>query len=81
MSNAIESYAVLHNNPFILAPLFREFYSALPQSPKNLLLSYLVLPLVLQPASREFLFRANARRFAQNNEEKARAVVRSSRAR
>lgn len=59
MSNAIESYAVIHNNPFILVPLFQLFYAALPRKPRNILLSYLVLPLVLYPPSRSFL--ANAR--------------------
>lgn len=55
MSNAIGSYAVIHNNPFILAPLFELFYASLPKKPKNILLSYLVLPLVLYPPSRSFL--------------------------
>lgn len=55
MSNAIGSYAVIHNNPFILAPLFEFFYASLPKKPKNILLSYLVLPLVLYPPSRSFL--------------------------
>jgi hypothetical protein len=59
MNNAIDSYSVIHNNPFTLAPLFREFYSSLPPAPKNLLLSYLVLPLVLYPESRKFLTNAN----------------------
>jgi hypothetical protein len=61
MSNAIESYAIIHNNPFILTPLFEVFYDSVPRKPKNILLSYLVLPLVLYPASRKFLANANAR--------------------
>lgn len=61
MNNAIESYTVIYNNPFILAPLFSAFYSSLPPKPKSILLSYLVLPLVLYPSSREFLTNANAR--------------------
>lgn len=60
MSNAIDSYAVIHNNPFILAPLFELFYASLPKKPKNILLSYLVLPLVLYPPSRSFLAGAKA---------------------
>jgi hypothetical protein len=59
MNNAIDSYSVIHNNPFTLAPLFREFYSTVARAPKNLLLSYLVLPLVLYPESRRFLTNAN----------------------
>lgn len=60
MSNAIDSYTVIHNNPFILAPLFELFYASLPKKPKNILLSYLVLPLVLYPPSRLFLAGAKA---------------------
>lgn len=60
MSNAIVSYAAIHNNPFILAPLLELFYGSLPKKPKNILLSYLVLPLVLYPPSRSFLARAKA---------------------
>jgi len=60
MRNAIESYAVIHNNPFILAPLLELFYAVLPRKPKNVLLSYLVLPLVLYPPSRSFLTNAIA---------------------
>lgn len=55
MSNAIGSYVIIHNNPFILASLFELFYASLPKKPKNILLSYLVLPLVLYPPSRSFL--------------------------
>lgn len=61
MSNAIQSFGVIHNNPFILAPLFPAFYGSLPAKPKSLLLSYLVLPLVLYPISRKFLVNANSR--------------------
>jgi len=60
MSNAIGSYTVIHNNPFILAPLFELFYASLPKKPRNILLSYLVLPLVLYPSSRSFLSGAKA---------------------
>lgn len=60
MNNAIRSYTVIHNNPFILAPLLELFYEPLPKKPKNILLSYLVLPLVLYPPSRSFLAGARA---------------------
>lgn len=60
MSNAIRSFTVIHNNPFILAPLLELFYAALPKRPKNILLSYLVLPLVLFPPSQSFLAGARA---------------------
>ena len=55
LSNAIQSLGVLHNNPFIFAPLFSQFYKSLGEKPKSFLLSYLVLPLVLYPKSRAFL--------------------------
>src|SRR5687768_12968161 len=58
MNNPIDSYAIIHNNPFTLAPLFGEFYSSVTPVPKNFLLSYLVLPLVLYPTSRKFLTNA-----------------------
>lgn len=61
MGNAISSYETIHNNPFILAPLFPAFYSSYSSRENDLLLSYLVLPLVLYPKSRGFLSRANIR--------------------
>lgn len=61
MSNAIESYATIYNNPFILAPLFHVFYDSLIPRPRNILFSYLLLPLVLYPESRNFLIYANSR--------------------
>ena len=61
MSNAIQSFKVIHHNPFTLTPLFLAFYSSLPVKPKSLLLSYLVLPMVLNPHSRKFLVGATSR--------------------
>ena len=58
MSNAIQNFGVLHNNPFIFGPLFQPFFESLGEKPKGFLLSYLVLPLVLYPESRTFLVRA-----------------------
>lgn len=60
MSNAIQSLVVLHNNPFIFAPLFSPFYKSLGEKPKSVLLSYLVLPFVLYPKSRTFLVKAKS---------------------
>jgi len=60
MSNAIQSLRILHNNPFIFAPLFSPFYKSLGEKPKSFLLSYLVLPLVLYPKSHTFLVRAKS---------------------
>lgn len=58
MSNAIQSFGVLHNNPFIFSPLFPPFYESLGEKPKSILLSYLILPLVLFPESQKFLMNA-----------------------
>lgn len=61
MSSAIQSFEVIHHNPFTLSPLFPAFYRSLPVKPKSLLLSYLVLPMVLYPHSRRFLVGATSR--------------------
>ena len=61
MSNAIASYDVIHNNPFIFAPLFVEFFKSAPSTSNSILLSYLVLPLVLPRESRAFLANATSK--------------------
>ncbi|MWP49655.1 MULTISPECIES: three component ABC system middle component [unclassified Gilliamella] len=53
-------YITLTRSPIILAPVVGAFYKALPNSPKNILLSYLVLPLVLYPPSQKFLSKARS---------------------
>ena len=50
--DSIKHISIIYNNPFIFYPLFVEFYSNIPQKDKNILLSYLVLPLVLYHPSR-----------------------------
>jgi hypothetical protein len=55
MSNAVKNFSVIYNNPFIFGPLFPSFYSSIGEKSKSILLSYLVLPLVLNPASLKFL--------------------------
>jgi hypothetical protein len=55
----LESFSTLHFSPYVVAPLIEVLYQDLPPSPKNLLLSYLIYPLVLNPSSREFLRHAN----------------------
>jgi hypothetical protein len=60
MSSAIESYAVLHYSPFVLAPLFEAFYEKAAVQPKNVLLAYLIFPLTLYPPSRTFLKNARS---------------------
>lgn len=61
MSNAIQGFGTLYNNPFIFGPIFHSFYSSLKKKEKSILLSYLTLPLVLYPESHKFLVNANAR--------------------
>ena len=60
MSNAIQSFAALYNNPFIFGPLFPPFYKSFGEKPRSILLSYLILPIVLYPESRTFLVHAKS---------------------
>ena len=51
MSRYIDNIYTIQNNPFILTPLIIEFFTKSASKPKNLLLAYLVLPLVLYETS------------------------------
>jgi hypothetical protein len=53
MSKYVDSIYKINNNIFVLTPLFVVFYENLKPTPKNLLLSYLVLPLILYKTSQE----------------------------
>ena len=53
MSKYADSVYKINNNIFVFTPLFVAFYQNLKPNPKNLLLSYLVLPLVLHKTSQE----------------------------
>jgi hypothetical protein len=55
MSKAIQHLGTLYNNPFIFGSVLHTFYNALPEKEKNILLSYLVLPLTLYPTSQKYL--------------------------
>ncbi|KTF16023.1 hypothetical protein ATS75_06365 [Pseudoalteromonas sp. H105] len=57
MANAIRQLGVLHHNPYLLAPLYQEFYSHLEQQPKNFLLSYLLLPMLFHQETSDKLQR------------------------
>jgi hypothetical protein len=59
MSKYVDSVYKINNNIFVLAPIFIAFYQSLKPSPKNLLLSYLVLPLVLYKTSQEKIKNSN----------------------
>lgn len=55
MNKFIDSVYKIHNNPFVLTPLVVAFYEQLEKKPKNILLAYLVLPLVLNERSKQTL--------------------------
>ena len=55
MSKFVDSIYQIHNNPFVLAPLFVEFFRHIQPKSKNILLAYLVLPLVLHEDSKQSL--------------------------
>lgn len=59
MSKYVDSIYKINNNIFIFAPIFVVFYQKLKPNPKNLLLSYLVLPLVLYKTSQEKIKKLN----------------------
>lgn len=59
MASSLKNLTLIHNNPFILAPVLVAFFEAYGARERNLLLSYLVLPLVLNPVSGKVL--SNAR--------------------
>lgn len=59
ITNQIECYATIFNNPFLLAPLLPTFFAALGVKDRGALLAYLVLPLVLPKSSRTALANSN----------------------
>ncbi len=66
------NYEILYYSPFILAPILESFYETADDQPRNVLLSYLVLPLTLSPSSQNFLKNSNItsslRTFTKNRE-------------
>lgn len=59
MSKYVDSIYKINNNIFVLAPLFVSFYQNLKPTSKNLLLSYLVLPLILYKTSQKKIKNSN----------------------
>lgn len=59
-ANAIQHYGTLARSPLLLAPVIESFFQGLKPFEKNILLGYLVLPIVLYPPSRDFLENATA---------------------
>ena len=55
MSKAIQYLGTLYNNPFIFGHVLHTFYKALSEKNNGVLLSYLILPLTLYPASHKYL--------------------------
>ena len=59
MNTAADHLYTLHRNAFALAPVIQSFYLNRGPIEKDVLLSYLVLPLVSFPAMQEYLHTAN----------------------
>jgi len=58
MSKVVENTYLIHNNPFIFTPLFVEFYKNYKGQNNDILLSYLILPLILHEETRITLQKA-----------------------
>ena len=61
MPNAISHLESIYNNPFVFSSIIYHFFSNIALKDKNILLSYLVLPLVLYPETQKFLKNSNIR--------------------
>lgn len=55
---AIDHLYVLHNNPFIFSRVLLDFFEELGEKEHSALLTYLVLPIVLDKDNRDVLMRA-----------------------
>lgn len=63
MSKTIENIYTLYNNPFLLTPIIVKFYESYKgKQSKDLLLAYLVLPIVLYEESSKVLSTKNKNR-------------------
>lgn len=58
MTKYIDSLQIIYKNPFILAPLITNFYSNINKKSNNILLAYLVFPMVLNNDRRNFLLKS-----------------------
>lgn len=61
MIKSIKHVHKVYNNPFLLTPLILSFYKNYSGQPKDILLSYLILPLILHDSSRVWLKSATTR--------------------
>lgn len=58
--NSIQHYATISRSPLLLAPIIEAFFEELSHTKNGVLLAYLVLPLVLNPATKDFLVKAKS---------------------
>lgn len=58
IATPIEHLFTLQRSPIVLAPVIHQFYATSYQRDKNILLSYLVLPLILYPPMQSYLLKA-----------------------
>ncbi len=58
MSIFTKNVSLYFNNYIVLSPLFIRFYNNMYKQPNNILLSYLVLPLVLNNESKNWLLKS-----------------------
>lgn len=61
MANAIIHINNLHNNAYILSPIIEAFYESTNKRSKDILLSYLVLPLLIHSKSNDKINKSNVR--------------------
>lgn len=59
IANSIEHIFNLQRSPIVLAPVIHQFFANSQPREKDLLLSYLILPMVLYPAMQAYLLKAN----------------------
>lgn len=59
MASAVDHIENFHHNAYILSPILERFYEFSKERDRNILLSYLVFPLILYPESRNKLKSAN----------------------
>lgn len=58
MNSTIKHYYTIHNNLFIFSPIILEFYKNNKTTDMNILLAYLILPLVLDDKTKNKLYKS-----------------------
>ncbi|MBZ2621175.1 three component ABC system middle component [Xanthomonas phaseoli] len=59
-SSPVEHLYTLQRSPFALAPVIHQFYDGMVPRERDLLLGYLVLPMILYPAMQKYLLAARS---------------------